>query len=274
MNDDAGFNRRKASVCKLVNNSPVNDEVFTLYFTWNGPSPQAGQFFMLRPLRTSVFLGRAISAAEWRETESTVKFLIARRGRGTRELADMRPGEEAELIGPLGNTWLTAAEPALKAGAKIALVGGGVGIAPLAAFAAEGREYTLHFYAGFRNGFRDEKEAVAMLGAAANAQKLILAFENTESVHGTSHAGTGRITDFFFFVENYDAVFACGPVPMLQALKAKCESARLPCFVSLESRMACGVGACLGCTIRTIRGNRRCCADGPVFNAQELFLDE
>jgi NAD(P)H-flavin reductase len=60
---------------------------------------------------------------------------------------------------------------------------------------------------------------------------------------------------------------------MLKAVAAKCKAAGTPCFISMERRMACGVGACLGCTVATVKGNRRCCADGPIFNAEEVLFE-
>ena len=101
---------------------------------------------------------------------------------------------------------------------------------------------------------------------------FIVASENGKTGH------KGRIPDFFE-PEQYAAVCACGPQAMLKAVAVKCKNAGVPCFVSLEQRMACGVGACLGCTVKTINGNKglqnqRCCADGPIFNADEVIFDE
>jgi NAD(P)H-flavin reductase len=79
----------------------------------------------------------------------------------------------------------------------------------------------------------------------------------------------GRIPDMLDPAK-YAAVYACGPEPMLRAVGVSAKQAGVPCFISLERHMACGVGACLGCTVETTRGNRRCCADGPIFNAEEL----
>ena len=278
--------------CELIGNTPINREIFRLDFVWPGPAPRAGQFFMVKPKRSSVFLGRPISAALWAPAaedddfirrkvrgqkspyqrhltaqflnSNTVKFLIARRGRGTEELSDMRPGEEAELTGPLGNAWVDF----LSAGTKpAALVGGGVGIAPLEALAAEQPEGNFDFYAGFRTGFRNIEERYALLGPTIlEANKLIVAAENGKD------GLRGRIPDFLE-PEKYRAVCACGPEPMLKAVAARCKAAVVPCFVSLERRMACGVGACLGCTVATVNGNPRCCADGPIFPAEALIFD-
>ena len=179
-------------------------------------------------------------------------------------MAQMRVGEKVELTGPLGNSW----EGFLPAEGKVALVGGGVGIAPLTGLVEEHPEYDFHFYAGFKRGFRDKEEEAAMLGAAVNSKKIVITAEDSWTPL------RGLITEFFDEKDGYSAVFACGPAPMLKAVKEKCEKASIPCFLSLERRMACGLGACLGCTIHTVNGNKRCCADGPIFAAQELLLDE
>jgi NAD(P)H-flavin reductase len=88
-----------------------------------------------------------------------------------------------------------------------------------------------------------------------------------------SEGKKGRIPDFLDPAE-YAAVCACGPSAMLKAVAARSAAANVPCFVSIERRMACGVGACLGCTVKTKNGNRRCCADGPVFPAGEIVFDD
>jgi NAD(P)H-flavin reductase len=205
----------------------------------------------------------------------------------------MKEGEEADLTGPLGNAW----ERFLPPGAKhIALVGGGIGIAPLLAFARElsappgGSSPGFDFYAGFRTaapgsgGSRPGGAAVfpverLVAEAAPDARQTVIATEDG------SQGKKGRIPDFLE-PEDYDAVFACGPEAMLGAVARRCKAPgkrpadgtedgrAVPCFVSLERHMACGVGACLGCTVRTLRGNRRCCADGPIFSVEEVFFED
>jgi NAD(P)H-flavin reductase len=193
---------------------------------------------------------------------------LVRRGKGTGELAALREGDEAELTGPLGNAWGDFL-PSKKG--PLALIGGGIGIAPLLAFAAElagerpGRHFD--FYAGFRT-LRGAEEREGLLGPAGfRARKTVIATEDGTAGH------RGRIPGFFD-PAGYAAVYACGPEPMLRAVAASAQQAGVPGFVSLERHMACGVGACLGCTVRTTQGNRRCCADGPVFSAEELCFDE
>ncbi|MDR0636245.1 MAG: dihydroorotate dehydrogenase electron transfer subunit [Treponema sp.] len=273
---------------ELLANTPVAivpDSIFRLDFAWNGPVPQAGQFFLIKPERSSVFLARPFSVMGWDRlacsavsgtmasdtnglandavSETIVlHFLIARRGTGTAELAQLRAGERAWLTGPLGNSWWD--NGSAKADTPIALIGGGIGIAPLAAFAREldkrGRR-VYDFYAGFKS---------ASFGLEyLYPRRLYVATEDG------CEGRCGRIPDLLL-PQNYKAVYACGPMPMLKGVVALCKAAAVPCFVSMEQRMACGVGACLGCTVK-VHGNggsqnRRCCTDGPVFNAEELVF--
>ena len=283
--------------CELINNISINNEIFRLDFAWPGPAPKAGQFFMIKPKRSGVFLGRPISVANWQPAvkdddlirkrvrgkkspyqkyltgkymeSDTVIFLIARRGRGTLELATMRTDEEAELVGPLGNAWVDFLPKAGKDSKPIALISGGIGLAPLNALLCEEPPgYTFDLYSGFRTGFKNTEEKIALLGMAfSGAENLIIATEDGK-------AGQKGIIPDFLEPEKYAAVCACGPEPMLKAVAAKCGAAGVPCFISMERRMACGVGACLGCTVKTVNGNKRCCADGPIFNAEEVIFNE
>ncbi|MCL2478934.1 MAG: dihydroorotate dehydrogenase electron transfer subunit [Treponema sp.] len=252
-------------LCECRNRFMLNEEIAVLEIMWTGPAPKSGQFFLLRPQRTSVFLGRPISTASWQPVGAggILKFIFAIRGSGTRELACVKPGEKIFLTGPLGNGWADAAvnaviKPRTVPGSP-ALICGGVGIPPLAFFASELQPGSFDFYAGFR-GKPFGLEQI-------QARKTVVSSEDG------SAGFRGLITDHFS-PESYGSVYACGPEPMLLAVAAKCRALDVQCFVSLERRMACGSGACLGCTVKTRSGNKRCCADGPVFDAKEIFLDE
>ena len=297
MNAPCSASAKQSLFCELVNINPVTPEIFRMDFIWPGPAPKAGQFFMVKPERSSVFLGRPISLALWEAAledkhyirrkagggkkswqkhlteklpeSSTVCFLTARRGQGTAELAAMRIGEAAALTGPLGNAWADFLPAGNESGKPIALIGGGIGIAPLQAFAAELSGKTVFdFYAGFRTGFRGAEEKSALLGPALQGPRnLIIATEDG------SEGYKGRIPGCIQ-AEQYAAVCVCGPEPMMKTVTAQCIAAGTPCFISMERRMACGVGACLGCAVKTVNGNRRCCADGPIFPAGEVIFDE
>jgi NAD(P)H-flavin reductase len=284
---------RQSLPCEVLKNIFLTEEIFRLDFSWPGSVPRAGQFFMIRPVQSSVFLSRPVSVACWRPA-GTISFLVVLRGKGTAELSRMKAGDKAELTGPLGNAWTDF--PAKAAGGKKvpALVGGGIGVAPLLALARELSENTagtekeefcgFDFYAGFKKGFACED----LLKEASAARRLVLAFEGGiggetprgrgwGAAEGCAPGGRlspsihcGRIPDFIDPVD-YSAVYACGPEPMLGILAARCRTAAVPCYISVERRMACGVGACLGCTVETRGGNRRCCADGPIFSAGEIY---
>ncbi|MCL2208721.1 MAG: dihydroorotate dehydrogenase electron transfer subunit [Treponema sp.] len=257
---------KKSLDCIVKNNIQVNDDFFILEAGWEGVPPKAGQFFMLKPQRTSVFLPRPVSVFEYDPSGKVIKFLIVKVGTGTREMALLETGEILKLTGPLGNSWASFLPDSKKS--RIALVGGSAGIAPLAALIAENQNMDFHFYAGFKNGFTNKENENTVLGSALKAQKLVITAEDGVN------AVQGRVIDFIDIKENYDALLACGSREMIKAAVKFCETANIPCYVSIDSRMACGVGACLGCTVKTKNGNRSCCADGPVFPAGDLILDE
>jgi NAD(P)H-flavin reductase len=295
MNGKSAVARKSCLRAELISIENISPGIFSMEFDWPGPAPRAGQFFMVKPSRSSQFLGRPISVSQWivaAEPEyikkkvggkknsytryklskhlnaNSLYFVIALRGKGTTELAEMRPGEEAELTGPLGNSWANFLP--LKGENNLALIGGGLGLAPLNAFAAELPEGSFDYYAGFKSRFKEpSKQAVFFEGAMENCRKLLFAYEDGSPGEGFH----GRIPDAFD-AAGYSAVFTCGPEVMMRAVAAKCKAAGVPCYMSLERRMACGTGACLGCTVSTVNGNRRCCADGPIFPAGEIIFDE
>ena len=248
---------KRCCFCKLIGHSVINDEIVCLEFAWPGKEPKGGQFFLIRPERTSVFLARPLSAAFWRP--SALGFLVAKRGRGTHELASLQIGEMALLTGPLGRGWAEVSGDGINKG-EAALVSGGVGVAPLACFAKElALEHkAFDFYAGFKSA------PFGLEGILPRS--LVIASEDGSS------GLMGRIPDHFS-PDAYSVVYACGPWPMLKLIAMKCKAARVPCFISLERHMACGTGACLGCTIKTVAGNKRCCAEGPVFDAEDIIFD-
>lgn len=286
--------------------------------------PGRSGVFLPRPISAALWKPRSPGgedSAGGPPSAGRLSFFILRRGRGTEELAGMAAGEEAELSGPLGNRWEdflpppggnppreTAGEPSSKAGppskprppgkagpASIAggeekpaaLVGGGIGAAPLLSLPVQ-REGYFDFYGGFRRDFKNRGERRAFLGTVeTGARKVIIAVEEPPGNGGAGSGGAedggppgkaglvrrGRIPDFLDPAD-YGAVCACGPEGMLRAVAERCRRAGVPCYVSLERRMACGVGACLGCSIAGAGGNRRCCVDGPIFPAAEVFFDQ
>lgn len=242
------------------------------------PAPVAGQFFMLRARPSAVLLGRPISA--YRADEASITFLILKKGAGSAELCALRPLDSLDLVGPIGNRFLLPGELASGERSRIAVIGGGIGVAPVAGFSLGLAEKSFDFYASFRSA------PYGLEGVAHRAARLVVTTED-------GSAGVKGMLPAVFDSASYDLVYACGPTPMLRYVQKACaedsrnanvasgagskdssprQTSRPLCFLSLEEHMACGAGACLGCTVRTTGGNRRCCVDGPVFNAAEVIL--
>jgi NAD(P)H-flavin reductase len=190
-----------------------------------------------------------------RTRQRELHFLIEDVGPGTRRLCELEPGEELLLVGPLGNGFTRPRD-----GRGPLLVGGGVGIAPLAIWQDE-----LELPAPALLGFRDRAHAA---GAALLLGAPVVATDDGSVGHH------GLVTDLLD--EQLDSrseqveVYACGPPAMLEAVRAMCAERAVPAQLALESGMACGFGACFGCVVETVEGYVRLCLDGPVLDAQIL----
>ena len=224
-----------------------------------GPRPHAGQFYMLRcwgAAETPV-LSRPISVHDVDEREGTLTFLYQIKGEGTQKLAHLAWGQTLTLTGPCGNGFDVAAAAAA---GRVAVVGGGIGVAPLLLLcrelAAAGCKPEL--YAGFRD--------------APYALEDFLPYCAAISVATDSGAvGYHGLVTGILHPEEFDLVLTCGPNVMMQGVYRLCAEKGVPCLASLERKMACGLGACLGCTCHTKVGPRTVCQDGPVFKAEEVF---
>jgi dihydroorotate dehydrogenase electron transfer subunit len=225
----------------------------------DAPEPEPGQFAMLaavegwgggeeqRPL-----LARAFSIARRRAGES--HYLLEDVGPGTRRLCELRAGERVWALGPLGRGFRAPQE-----GRHAILVGGGVGIAPLAILQDVLQAPTVVLL-GFRD--RERAQGAALLDGAR------VATDDGSSGHH------GRVTDLLAASLDRDpqaVVYACGPAAMLEAVRAICAARAVPAQLALEAGMACGFGACFGCVVpRRGGGYLRVCVDGPVLDAAEL----
>lgn len=227
-----------------------------------GREPGPGQFYMLRCWRggEGPFLSRPISLHDADRRAGSRRFLFQVKGAGTQMLAALPAGGTLTLSGPLGNGFDVAAVRAAAGKRPVAVVGGGIGTAPLLYLCRKLAEAgkTPDFFAGFR----DKPYGLEAFAPFVSGTALA-----TDSGAAGHH---GLVTDLLA-PQNYGMVLACGPDPMLRAVAAKCKAAGTPCLVSLEKHMACGLGACLGCTIHTASGPRTVCKDGPVFDAGEVF---
>lgn len=210
-----------------------------------------GQFYMLRAWDREPLLSRPISINNI-DSEG-IEFLYLVKGQGTKILKSLKEGDSIKLMGPLGNGF-----PLDKMPKRIALVSGGVGIAPLSylAKALKGSEIALY------SGFRKDVYCVDELKKYVN-QISITTEENTPY-------NIGYVTDNFD-PSKYELVIGCGPTPMMMKLLEMCRKKNTPLYLSLENKMACGVGACLCCTCETKLGMKRTCKDGPVFSSEDFL---
>lgn len=222
----------------------------------------AGQFAMLAAVERwgagadeRPFLARAFSIARHAGGESS--YLIEDVGPGTRRLCELAVGDQVWVLGPLG----TAFQPPLE-GRRAILVGGGVGIAPLAILqdqlSASGQPCTVLL------GFRDEARVA---GAALLDDAKVATDDGSAGHHGLVTALLERELN----ADPHASVYACGPAGMLEGVRAACEQRGLPAQLALEAGMACGYGACYGCVVpRRGGGYIRLCTDGPVIDAAEI----
>ena len=215
-------------------------------------SIKPGQFFMLRAWEAKdPFLARPISIGD--VGEKSLTFLYESKGKGTRIFSNLRKGDRLEILGPLGNGFDLASK------GRTAIVGGGIGIAPLL-YLLKSLEGEVDFYAGFRD------EVYWIERIEKYAKNVYISTEDGSRGH------KGYIVDVFD-AKKYARIITCGPLPMMEKLMEVCED-KSKVEMSMEKRMACGIGACLGCTIETVDGIKRVCKDGPIFMGTEVIFDE
>jgi NAD(P)H-flavin reductase len=221
----------------------------------DGPRPDPGQFYMLTAAERwgggedeRPFLPRAFSVMRAHE-DQTLDFLLEDVGPGTARLAELTSGDALHLLGPLGKGFAGPRD-----GRRPVLVGGGVGIAPLAIWGdALGEPLTLL-------GFRDAAHAE---GAALFPHARVATDDGSRGHHGI-------VTELLRDELGGAEVYACGPPPMLDAVAEICREAGVPGQLAMESGMACGFGACFGCVVPTRHGYIRLCVDGPVIDTSIL----
>jgi NAD(P)H-flavin reductase len=240
----------------------------------SGPEPLAGQFYMLAAAEGwghregRPYLPRAFSVAEARQVEGGLRldFLVEAVGPGTERLAGLRDGEGLWVTGPLGRPF-SAPNELVPDAAGAVLVGGGIGIAPLAILrrrlASRGVPVRTLI------GFRDQRHSGGV-AELFDCSEVRLASEDGHTGH------RGHVTDLLaLLLEGDDArggpVYACGPPAMLEAVRRMCAQAQVAAELALEAPMACGFGACFGCAVPLAEGGyMRLCVDGPVVEASTI----
>lgn len=253
--------RYDAADCSVLKKEEIAPGFFDLTVSCPEAARAArpGQFAQfLVPGKT---LRRPLSVCEIDGENGTLRFVFQVRGEGTERLSRLVPGGEVNLLAPLGKGFDLG-----DTSRRALLVGGGIGLPPLLEAAKPFGERAV-LAAGFRSRdaviLKDDFESIGCKTRIAT----------NDGSYGYDGLVVDLIEDLAF-----DVVFACGPKPMLRAVAGIAARRGVPCFVSMEERMACGIGACLGCAVK-LRGENgpyygHVCKDGPVFNARDIVWEE
>lgn len=246
---------------KVVSQEKLTDDICSMWIQADEIAANAkpGQFISVYTKDASKLLPRPISLCEVDKENGRLRIVYRVVGAGTAEFSQYQAGDDITVMGPLGNGFTLKEKKAF-------LIGGGIGIPPMLELAKQ-LDCEKQMVLGYRDVLflNDEFEKYG---------KVYVATED-------GSAGTrGNVIDAIK-TNGLDAevIYACGPTPMLRALKAYAEENGIECWLSLEEKMACGIGACLACVCKskekdhhTNVNNKRICKDGPVFLAQEVEL--
>ena len=245
---------------KVVNNEQINSSHFRLYLTMPDDCPPItpGQFAEIYvPPTLNSFLRIPLSIHFISDKKNEIQFLIQLKGEGTKYLKTLKKNDFVDIIMPLGKGFSIPRQR------KLALIAGGCGVAPLLFLSDKLYEHgnELEIYLGFRN-----HNQVMLINEFKKYGKLVIATDDG------SMGEKGVITQVFErHLDDFDFIYACGPTSMLQSLMYLSEKYNIKCEISLETLMACGLGACLCCAVPTKKGNMRACVDGPVFDTKDLI---
>ena len=246
----------------VSSNKKLHSNYTLLKLTQNTPFPEMcpGQFVEIKVENSpTTFLRRPISINYLDRIKNELWLLIQIVGAGTEKLAELKEGDIVNLMYPLGKTFTIPQEKKSK---KMLLIGGGVGTAPLLFLGAELKNL--------------EHAPVFLLGARTSDGMLQLdTFRQLGTVYITTEDGSqgekGYVTNHSILKNpDFDRIYACGPKQMMMAVAGYAKKHAIPCEVSLENLMACGIGACLCCVENTIDGHICVCTEGPVINIEKL----
>lgn len=271
---------KKKERAAVLSQKEISPGIFSLWLQADFAGDiAAGQFVSVFSKDQAHLLPRPISVCETDAEKSALRLVYRAVGFGTDEFSKLKDGDSVDVMGPLGNGF-----PLDKAaGKRVFLMGGGIGIPPMLscakAFTAlpeNERPKEVYAVCGYRSA-----ETYLLEDLQSLVPVLIATDDGSLGAHGTVldalkafEEETGKAA-----APDRDMIFACGPKPMLRAIKDDAGVSGTPCYLSMEEKMACGVGVCLGCVTKTTDvndhskvKNARVCKDGPVFDAREVDL--
>ena len=274
----------------VASQKEIAPQIFDMWITTElSAEARPGQFVCVYPKDRRTLLPRPISICEVNEERTALRLVYRIAGQGTAEFAGYRAGDSIAILGTLGNGFLEAVgnnslsgnivrddveitADKMFSGKQVFLVGGGIGIPPMLQLAKKLNQFMekerIQIIVGYRDAQTFLREDLERYG------KVFIATE--DGCVGTKGNVMKAIAENGI---SADKIFACGPMPMLRAIKAYAEEKEIPAYISLEEHMACGVGACLGCVVKTREIDHhshvhtaRICTDGPVFEAKEVEI--
>lgn len=245
----------------IVEKKCISRDTFsvTIYAPEAAKAARTGQFANIAA--PGFTLRRPISICEFSRSNGTIRFVFEVRGKGTEAISRLNPGDNLDVLGPLGNGFEIP-----DSARRVVLVGGGIGVPPMLGLAKK-----LGDRATAILGFRDYSRII--LAEEFEKYGVSTAICTDDGSVGYNGMVTAPLESTLKNV-GADLVCACGPMPMLNAVAKLCADNDVPCKVSMEQRMGCGVGACVVCSCLTVRNGQehfaRVCKDGPVFDAKEV----
>lgn len=255
---------KKKVKATVVSQKKIAEQVYDLWLeTELAEDAHAGQFVAVYPHNAATLLPRPISICEVDRGQSRLRLVYRIAGKGTEEFSAYGTGDTLDILGVLGNGFPVETAK----GKNVFLMGGGIGIPPMLQLAKE-LDGEKHILLGYRNQDLFLQDDLGEYG-----QVYIATEDGSVGVQGNV-MDIIKVNDL-----QADLIMACGPMPMLRAVKQYAKEQGIDAYISLEERMACGVGACLGCVCRTKDierhshvNNARICTDGPVFEAKEVEI--
>jgi dihydroorotate dehydrogenase electron transfer subunit len=241
----------------IISNKQIADSFFELKFTWDiSDIPIPGQFLTIRVSESSMpLLRRPFAFSEYNSKEKTASIIYQKRGKATETLVANTTNDSLGIIGPLGKSF---PKPSTN---EAIVVAGGIGVGPILFLASTLRESNVNctFIFGCRT-----KTFIPDLELFRQLSPVICTDDGSMGFKGTTADYLKSVKDS---IPSNSTLYSCGPTPMLKSCHEFAKAKSLPCYVSVEQIMACGVGACMGCVVKINEepGYARACKDGPVF---------